>query len=111
MYVVQTHSIDFFEILPIIFGVLIGLAVIACGVYFYVKGQDNKKPLITKKVKVLEKPVSQGNIAWYVVECEDGERLKLRSFQDGKMIISVGDVGILSYRGQTIQDFKRQISR
>ena len=81
-------------------------AVIA--VFFFIKRQDNNKELITKKVKILEKPVQQGNIEWYVVECESGERLKLRSFQANNLIITVGDVGMISYRGCTIQTFQRQ---
>ena len=69
----------------------------------------DKKEVITRKVKVIEKPIQQGNIEWYVVECENGERLKLRSFQANHIMITVGDVGTVSYRGQTIQDFKRQV--
>lgn len=47
-------------------------------------------------------------VGWYVVECEDGERLKLRSFEPNKLLVSVGDVGILGYSGQTIQTFNRE---
>lgn len=70
--------------------------------------QDNYKELLTQKVTLLEIPVQQGNVGWYVVECEDGERLKLRSFQANNIIIAVGDVGIISYKGQTIQSFQRK---
>lgn len=107
MYV-QTRSIDLAEMLPIFFGILIGLAIIVWIFYVVVKKQDDNKELITRKVKILEKPVQQGNIEWYVVECENGERLKLRSFQGNKLIVSVGDVGIIKYRGKTVQSFKRQ---
>ncbi len=78
------------------------------GILFFVKRQDNNKELMTRKVKVLEKPVQQGNVEWYVVECENGERLKLRSFQANNVIIAVGDVGILSYKGKTIRSFQRK---
>ena len=84
MYV-QTRSIDLAEMLPIFFGILIGLAIIVWIFYVVVKKQDDNKELITRKVKILEKPVQQGNIEWYVVECENGERLKLRSFQGNKL--------------------------
>ena len=107
MYV-QTRSIDLAEMLPIFFGILIGLAIIVWIFYVVVKKQDDNKELITRKVKILEKPVHQGNIEWYVVECENGERLKLRSFQGNKLIVSVGDVGIIKYRGKTVQSFQRQ---
>ncbi len=107
MYI-RTGSSDFIEMVPIFFCALIAIMIIVWAFYFFVKRQDNNKELITRKVKVLEKPVQQGNVEWYVVECENGERLKLRSFQANNIIIAVGDVGILSYRGKTIQSFKRQ---
>lgn len=109
MYVIGTNDVDLATILPMFFGILIGLAILLWAIYFFVKKQDDNKELITKRVKVLEKPVQQGNIEWYVVECEDGERLKLRSFQANHIMITVGDVGVISYKGQTIQDFKRRI--
>lgn len=49
----------------------------------------------------------QGNIEWYIVECENGERIKLRNLQADKVIIAEGDSGLISYKGQTIQSFKR----
>lgn len=61
-----------------------------------------------KEITVLEKPVQQGNVAWYVMECENGDRIKLRSFQGNSLLIAVGDKGIVNYRGQTIETFKRQ---
>lgn len=106
MYVYADSS-SIAELLPMFFGILIGLAILLGIVYIILKKKDNNKPLTTKKVKILEKPVSQGNVAWYVVECEDGERLKLRSFKNNSVIITVGDEGILGYRGITIQSFKR----
>ena len=71
-----------------------------------IKNSDNKKPLQTKRVKILEKPVQQGLIEWYVVEFENGERTKLRNFNTDKIIISVGDIGIIKYRGLTIESFQ-----
>ena len=94
--------------LPIFFGVLIGLAIIVWIFYAIVKKQDDNKELITRRVKIIEKPVQQGNVEWYVVECENGERMKLRSFQGNKLIISVGDTGIIKYKGKTVQSFQRQ---
>ncbi len=107
MYV-QTRSVDLAEMLPIFFGVLIGLAIIVWIFYAIVKKQDDNKELITRRVKIIEKPVQQGNVEWYVVECENGERMKLRSFQGNKLIISVGDTGIIKYKGKTVQSFQRQ---
>ena len=107
MYI-RTGSSDFIAMVPIFFCALIAIMIIVWAFYFFVKRQDNNKELITRKVKVLEKPVQQGNVEWYVVECENGERLKLRSFQANNIIIAVGDAGILGYRGKTIQSFKRK---
>lgn len=109
MYIIGTNDVDLARVLPMFFGVLIGLAIFLWAIYFFVKKQDDNKELITKQVKVLEKPVQQGNIEWYVVECEDGQRLKLRSFQANSIMITVGDIGLISYKGQTIYDFKRQV--
>lgn len=104
---IHVDSYDIIEMFPAFFGGMI--LIFCCSMIFMmlIKKSDNNKPLITKKVKILEKPISQGNIAWYVVECEGGERLRLRSFQNNSVFITVGDIGILSYRGQTIKSFER----
>ena len=107
MYV-RRESMDLAEILPIFFGVLIGLCIVLILAYVFLKNKDKNKKLISQKVTVLEKPVQQRNVEWYVMECENGDRIKLRSFQGNSLFISVGDKGIVSYRGQTIESFKRQ---
>ena len=109
MYVyVRGESMDLAEILPIFFGVLIGLCIVLILAYMFLKNKDKNKKLISQKVTVLEKPVQQGNVEWYVMEGENGDRIKLRSFQGNSLFISVGDKGIVSYRGQTVESFKRQ---
>lgn len=105
---IQINSSDLMEMVPIFFCVLVGIMIVSLVFYYFVKRQDDKKELKTRKVKILEKPIQQGNIEWYVVECENGERLKLRSFQAHDVILAVGDVGIISYKGQTIQSFQRK---
>ena len=107
MYI-RRESMDLAELLPIFFGVLIGLCIVIILAYLFLKNKDKNKKLISQKVTVLEKPVQQGNIEWYVMECENGDRIKLRSFQGNSLLISVGDKGIVSYRGQTVESFKRQ---
>ncbi len=107
MYV-RRESMDLAEILPIFFGVLIGLCIVLILAYVFLKNKDKNKKLISQKVTVLEKPVQQGNVEWYLMECENGDRIKLRSFQRNSLLISVGDKGIVSYRGQTVESFKRQ---
>ena len=107
MYV-RRESMDLAEILPIFFGVLIGLCIVLILAYVFLKNKDKNKKLISQKVTVLENPVQQGNVEWYLMECENGDRIKLRSFQGNSLLISVGDKGIVSYRGQTVESFKRQ---
>ena len=107
MYV-RKESMDLAEMLAIFFGVLIGLCIVLILAYMFLKNKDKNKKLISQKVTVLEKPVQQGNVEWYVMECENGDRIKLRSFQGNSLFISVGDKGIVSYRGQTVESFKRQ---
>jgi len=101
---IEINSMDMVQILPILFGVLIGIMLIALA---FVHKLDDNKELITKKVKILQTTMRQGNIEWYIVECENGERIKLRNLQADKVIIAEGDSGLISYKGQTIQSFKR----
>ena len=105
VYVNESNLVEYF---PMIFAILIGLCITMCLVVFFLKKKDNSKPLEKVRAKILEKPIQQGNIEWYVIECEDGRRLKLRSFQGNHLIITVGDVGVISYRGKTIQSFQRE---
>ena len=105
---VNGNSIDLVEVILIFSGVLIGICILAILFFAFVKNKDKNKELISKKVTVLEKPIQQGNVEWYVMECQNGDRIKLRSFQGNSLFISVGDKGIVSYRGQTIESFKRQ---
>ena len=104
---IEINSMDMVQILPILFGVLIGIMLIALAFNQYVHKLDDNKELITKKVKILQTTMRQGNIEWYIVECENGERIKLRNLQADKVIIDEGDSGLISYKGQTIQSFKR----
>lgn len=83
------------------------LAVVVWALFFLLMFKDNWKPLHKEIVNVLEKPVQQGMVHWYIVESENGERKKLRCFKVNKVLITVGDVGIIEYRGITIQSFKR----
>lgn len=104
---IEINSMDIVEVLPVFFGVLIGVMLIALAFNYYAHKLDDKKELITKKVKILQTTIRQGKIEWYIVECENGERIKLRNLQADKIIITEGDSGLISYKGQTIQSFKR----
>ncbi len=94
------------EELMVIFIFLIIIGVAAWVGYFILKSKDNSKPLQTAKVKILEKPYQKGNLEWYVVEFENGQRTKLRNFHGTTVLITVGDEGIIEYRGITIQSFR-----
>lgn len=86
--------------------VIIIIGIISWAAFFILKIKDNSKPLEKAKVKILEKPIQKGNIEWYVVEFENGERKKLRNFHGTTVLITVGDEGIMEYRGITIQAFR-----
>ena len=45
-------------------------------------------------------------VEWYVVEFQNGERMKLRNFNVNKVFIAVGDIGTITYSGMTIQSFQ-----
>lgn len=107
MYV-SRNSMDFWEIVPMFFAIMVGILVLLMLAYVFYQNKDKKKELISKKVTVLEKPIQQGNLEWYVMEGENGERMKLRSFQGNSLFISVGDKGVVSYRGEAIESFKRE---
>lgn len=110
VYVDSGTSDDILGFLP--FACIIAVIVIALvfAVLHFVKKQDDNKPLTTRTCKVLEKTLrNTGNgIEWYLVEFEDGERQKLRSFRADTILISEGDIGVITYRGITIESFKRE---
>ena len=107
MYV-SRNSMDFWEIVPMFFAIMVGILVLLMLAYVFYQNKDKKKELISKKVTVLEKPIQQGNLEWYVMEGENGERMKFRSVQGNRLFLSVGDKGVVSYRGETIESFKRE---
>ena len=83
---IQTDNSDMIIMIPIIFCGLVIMAIIILALYYFVKKQDDNKELVTQMVKVLEKPVQQGNIEWYVVECENKKGIRCRSRKSFKII-------------------------
>lgn len=75
--------------------------------YFCIRGNDKAKPLSRARVKILEKTVNV-HVEWYVVQFESGERRRMRNFHPGRLILTVGDIGIMEYRGITIESFRRE---
>ena len=90
--------------------VLAGISILAWIVFYFTKNSDKTKPVITKRVKILAKLPGAHMVGWYLVECEDGERLKLRTFENHKVLFSVNDIGIIRYQENTILSFQREIT-
>ena len=61
MYI-QVGGPDWGRIIPLFFAAMIGLCIVLVVVYFWLKMKDNSKPLMSKKVKILEKPIQQANV-------------------------------------------------
>lgn len=97
---------DIIEFIFVLAIVLCVLGLICWIAFFFLRSKDQSKPLQTATVKILEKPVSQGLVEWYVVEFQNGERMKLRNFNVNKVFIAVGDIGTITYSGMTIQSFQ-----
>ena len=94
---IDNSGVDKFgEAFPVIFAILVILMLVVIAANF----------ILRTKVKILEKQSNAG-AEWYIVECENGERLRLRNFQGYKVFITVGDEGILEYKGLTIKSFQK----
>ena len=91
-----------------IFIILLIIAVIITVIFYAVKRGCGQRKLITKRVKIKRKVVKSKNVEWYIAECQNGERLKLKNPKASTLPISIGDIGIVSYRGKVIQSFMRQ---
>lgn len=96
---------DLARIFPLFWIVLIAVLIIILIALAVTKNSDNKKPSQSRKAKILEKALSQGNTEWYTVEFENGERMKLRNLNANRLILSVGDIGLIEFRGKTIYSF------
>ena len=91
---IDNSGVDKFgEAFPVIFAILVILMLVVIAANFILR-------------KILEKQSNAG-AEWYIVECENGERLRLRNFQGYKVFITVGDEGILEYKGLTIKSFQK----
>ena len=99
-------SFDWDSFFSVLIPVLLVIGILSWIGFFILKQKDKSKPLQTRTAKILEKPVQQGLVEWYVVEFENGERMKLRNFHPDKVFIAVGDTGKLTYQGITIQAFQ-----
>ncbi|WP_443735016.1 hypothetical protein [[Ruminococcus] lactaris] len=104
---IDNSGVDKFgEAFPVIFAILVILMLVVIAANLILRTKDDSKEAIRRKVKILEKQSNVG-AEWYIVECENGERLRLRNFQGYKVFITVGDEGILEYKGLTIKSFQK----
>ena len=91
-----------------IFIILLIAVVIIMVIFYLIKRGCGRRKLITKRIKIKRKVVKSKNVEWYIAECQNGERLKLKNPRASTLLISIGDIGIVSYRGKVIQSFMRQ---
>lgn len=91
---------------------------VACAMAKTVKMDDNK-PAVRSRGRVLEKYVENRDanaifaklnlrIEWIVIECENGNRLRLRNLPANEIQLLPGDQGEFMYRGETLYRFDRE---
>ena len=84
------------------------------------RAKDNDKPEIKTHCRILEKNVENSKaptigykMVWViehiVIESDDGKRVKLRNLNANEILIAVGDTGTITYRGDTINSFERDL--
>ena len=73
------------------FIIMAGFAILVWTIFYFIKN-----------------PIKTNLVGWYLVEFENGERLKLRTFEPRKVFFSAGDIGILRYQGITILSFQKE---
>ena len=72
---IDNSGVDKFgEAFPVIFAILVILMLVVIAANFILRTKDDSKEAIRRKVKILEKQSNVG-AEWYIVECENGERL------------------------------------
>ena len=83
---------DIGKYIPMFLAILVVFVVVMLFLCIFVMNKDNGKELKTKRAKILEKPVQQGNIEWYVVEFENGVRGVAMNLEDSNVgVILMGD--------------------
>ena len=90
------------------FIIMAGFAILVWTIFYFINKSDNNKPVFATRAKILEKITDTLFVGWYLVEFENGERLKLRTFEPRKVFFSAGDIGILRYQGITILSFQKE---
>lgn len=74
-------------------------------IYPVIKKSGNKKKIEKKYGRVIEKPRQTSSLLYLVtVEFRDGER-KSMCVYDKSLVLSVGDEGVFTVQGKTIEKF------
>ncbi len=63
------------------FIIMAGFAILVWTIFYFIKKSDKNKPVFATRAKILEKITDTLFVGWYLVEFENGERLKLRTFR------------------------------
>lgn len=121
-YELERFSESVADNVGIFFLVIVVLAVVAIGVAYAMAKtvkEDDDKPAVRSKGRVLEKYVENRDanaifaklnlrIEWIVIECENGNRLRLRNLPANNIQLLPGDQGEFMYRGETLYRFDRE---
>lgn len=91
--------------LPVLLGIIFGMILIALIVFIIAKGKQNSGPLKTVCGKVVEKQTGYGAERFIVIQCSDGNRLRLR-ISEAHHNVCVGDEGSFDYRSETLNQFR-----
>lgn len=96
------------EILVILIFSTLGFLIIVAGISnAVIMNKDKKNPMQSDVGTVLEITRSNMGIEWYVIEFEDGSRKRMRNLNSTRLVMTKGDRGLISYRGNTIESFVR----
>ncbi len=96
----------------ILFGVVVFVWILVAIIKIVMKVENNSHPVQRAKAKVIEKQqlppdtILSINNMWILFELEEGERLKLTAKALNSLV--VGDVGMLTWRGNQIISFDRE---
>ena len=100
---------DVADMLPMLFAIMIGICVI-CFIVIKVKdSENNSKPVLGMKAKIIDKmreePGTVAFVIWVMFETADGNRVKLSCSAKNDYV--VGDTGFLRWQGTRLISFER----
>ena len=81
------------------------IMIVAASLATYSRHKDDNKPMKEESGKTLEKVHGKLNEEYFLVEFSSGERKRLQSFPAGTICATVGEKGIIRYKGDSIVGF------